>query len=322
MFSIVLLICIFSSFFLLFFTGVVLYDEKKKFHQRKALHRATKTFDALDEGRVEFVQKTSLSRIESINAVLLKIPFLRTLALLIQKAGLTFDAFTVIVVCAGSFIAGYILLRYIAGMSHMISLLAGALAAVVPIVYITIRIRIRREKFEEYFVDTLASIKNALQAGQGLVAALQIAGEESRWPVNEEIQKVMSEINFGASFDDALQGMGKRIKLDELHYFISSIGIQRQSGGNLSTIIANIERTIRSRYELKREMRAMLAQGKMTGYVLVGMPFVMVLVLQLVNPEYLSPLFQTELGLKILTFAIIWEVFGILWIKKIVSIKY
>lgn len=318
MIYVIIVFTTFSFFFLLCLWFFSLPQVKKEKKERKLIERALYNFEGTDSTIA--AAQVMISDIPFINNTLGKVPAIQDLALRMQSAGIDVSFFTLVLVSVLSTSIIYELLRQV-GTPIFVSLVLAVISGLLPIVYVRVKMNIRRNKFEQHFVNALTIIKNALKAGQGLTAALKIVSEDAAWPVNTEFKRVLSEVEHGMSFESALDRMEKRIALAELSFFISTIKIQRQAGGNLAEIVENIENTIRVRFELKREAATLSAQGRMSGGVLVSVPIVLVLVLNVMNPGYLLPLIENAIGIRVLIAGVIFGIIGVFWIYRIVNIR-
>ena len=202
-----------------------------------------------------------------------------------------------------------------------IAILVSIIVAGIPSAYVFFKIRHKKATFEAHFVEALSIIRNALQAGQGLSAALGIVARDAPWPINDEFQHVIREIEYGFSFEVAITRFEKRIRLPEVSFFSQAIKIQHQAGGNLVQTINNIEKIVRIRFEMKREINTLSAQGRASGFVLCSVPVILVVILNIIAPGYFDPILHDPMGKKVMIFTAILGVIGVLWIRKIVNCK-
>ena len=141
-------------------------------------------------------------------------------------------------------------------------------------------------------------------------------------PISTEFARACSEVNFGATQDKALGDMVDRIKSPDLMLAVSAISVQKQTGGNLSQILETISNTIRERIKVKADVNATTSQGRMSGILIGSLPVGLGLDLNIINPEYMKPMIETEPGKIMLIVCVVLEVMGFLLIRKIVDIKY
>lgn len=178
----------------------------------------------------------------------------------------------------------------------------------------------RLKLFNEQINEGIMIISNSLKAGYSFLQAVAVVVEETKDPFSKEFKKVLKEMSLGVSTEDALKGMLKRVDSEDLKLVIMTILIQKDIGGNLSEILDTISQTIRDRQKIQNELKTLTAQGKMSGMIISLMPFILGIIIYLLNKEYVSLLFTTSIGLTMTIIAIINQVFGIFMISKIIKI--
>ena len=151
--------------------------------------------------------------------------------------------------------------------------------------------------------------------------AFELIAREMDAPIGREVQKVVNEVNVGATLETALENMQKRVESPDFELVVTAVLIQRQVGGNLAQILDTISETIQERIRMRREVMALTAQGRMSGMVLGALPIVLAGILMFVNPDYLKPLIEETVGQIAVLGAIILEIVGFVVIRKIVDIK-
>lgn len=197
----------------------------------------------------------------------------------------------------------------------------GALVGIViGIGLLAMRIRRRRKKFTNQLGDMLTMVANALRAGFSFMQAFELISREIDAPMGREVQLVVNEVNLGNTLESALDNMQRRVASPDFELVVTAVLIQRQVGGDLASILDTISETIQERIKMRREVLTLTAQGRMSGWVLVVMPFAMAGFLSFSNPDYLKPLIETEIGHICIAIAVVSELLGILCIQKIVDI--
>lgn len=187
---------------------------------------------------------------------------------------------------------GFALVGYVLARSWLTGILMAALGFILPPLGLNRRIEQRRAQFSDQLVDTLRLIIGALQAGHGLLQAVHLVAEEMPPPTQEEFEQVVREVALGYSLNDALARLGERMASEELGMVITAVRIQSEVGGSLAEVLENIVNTIEERVQLEGEIRALTAQQRMSALIITGMPFFLAVVISLVNPSYLLPLFE------------------------------
>ncbi len=170
----------------------------------------------------------------------------------------------------------------------------GLLASFLPNWYLKRLHTKRQELFQEQLPDVLMLMVSSLQAGHGLVQAMNLVTQEMPPPSKEEFNRVVKEIALGISAEDALQHLVERIGSDDLDLVVTAINIQREVGGNLAAILSTIIETIRERVRIQGEIRVMTSQQRATGMMLSGMPFILGGIIMMINTDYMMGLFDRE----------------------------
>jgi tight adherence protein B len=245
--------------------------------------------------------------------------YLERIELSIESAGLRWRAGEVIVASVGLALAGGLLFYSLGGFGW--ALLGLVLGAAGPAGYVQRKATSRRRAFYEQLSDVLLLMSGALKAGYSLQQAVATVGEDARPPASEEFRRTMAEVRLGASLDDALQALARRIGILDFEWSVLAIQIQREVGGNLAEILEIISQTIRERERLRRQLNTLTAEGRLSGWVLGLMPFAMAGLLLIRAPDYLAPLYETSLGLTMVGASAALMVVGILWMRKIVKVE-
>jgi tight adherence protein B len=186
----------------------------------------------------------------------------------------------------------------------------------------------RLNAFNKQLPDTITLIANALRAGSSFLQAIEMVVRESSPPVTVEFGRVLREVNLGLAFDVALDNMVRRVRSDDLELMATAITIQHQVGGNLAEILDSIAYTIRERVRIKGEIRTLTAQGRMSGYVVAGMPVILMGLLFVLAPGFMQPLFENPPGIMGLPAGVIvlaiggfFMFIGFMAIRRIVAIE-
>jgi tight adherence protein B len=199
--------------------------------------------------------------------------------------------------------------------------LVGALMFTIPFMWLLSKRRQRMKKFASQLPDALELVARALRAGHSLAAGMHVVAEEMPSPIAEEFGRVYDEQNLGINIEDALRSMCERVPNLDLRFFVTSVAIQRQTGGDLAEILAKAGYVIRERYRILGQVKALTAEGRLSGVVLIALPFVLFLVMLHIKPDYVAMLWTEPQGIKMASVAAVMQVLGALVIKKIVNIK-
>jgi tight adherence protein B len=186
----------------------------------------------------------------------------------------------------------------------------------------------RLKAFNSGLADTIMLLANSLRAGSSFLQSVEMVVREAQAPISTEFSRVIREVNLGLPLDDALANLGRRMKSDDLDLMITAIAIQHQVGGNLAEILDTIAFTIRERVRIKGEIKTLTAQQRMSGYVVGFLPVALVLLLQVIAPSFMSPMFVSPpaafglpLGLLILGLGGLMMGIGFIFIRRIVDIE-
>ncbi|HLI62558.1 MAG TPA: type II secretion system F family protein [Terriglobales bacterium] len=198
----------------------------------------------------------------------------------------------------------------------------GLILGLVPLVYVGFQRSRRFQRFNLLLPEAIDLIARALRAGHSLPSALVTVAEEVADPLGPEFQRCADEMNYGLPFREAMHNLFRRFPIQDLQFLISAILIQRETGGNLPELLDKTAGVLRSRIQLQQKVRVHTAQGRLTGAVLIAMPFVAFVLLNLVRPGYTRPLFDSNLGHKMIYFTLISMMLGTIVIRKIIRVKY
>lgn len=201
--------------------------------------------------------------------------------------------------------------------------IAAVGALIVPIflwMIILILIGRRRDAFTEQLSDCLTTVANALRAGYSFQQAVDVVAKEMEPPISEEFAKVSSDVSMGINLDDALEQMARRVESSDFDLVVTAVLIQREVGGNLAQVLDSISDTIIERIRMKREIKALTAQGRMSAVVLLILPFAVGVFMYFANHDQFMILFDEPLGQMALGVSFVMEIVGVLVIRKIVDI--
>jgi len=183
------------------------------------------------------------------------------------------------------------------------------------------KLKMVRDDFAEQLPDNLQVLASALRAGHSFVGALAVVAAEAPEPAQREFQRVVADDQLGVPIDDSLRDVARRMASTELEQVGLLAELQRESGGNMAEVLDTVVETIRDRFDLRRLIKTLTAQGRMARWILTLMPVFLAIVISLLNPAYMRPLFATKVGEILVALAVVMIVSGSLVIKRIVNIK-
>jgi tight adherence protein B len=180
----------------------------------------------------------------------------------------------------------------------------------------------RRAKFDQQLGDTPQLLSGGLRAGHSILRAIDAAAAESQSPTNEEMRRVITETSLGRDLLDSLTDTSERMQNEDFVWIAQAIQINREVGGNLAEVLDQVNETIRERSEIKGHIKSLAAEGKFSAYILIAMPFGIVLMLMMVNPGYMNSMFTHPLGWGMIAASVILMTIGSLWMRKIIDLKF
>lgn len=189
-----------------------------------------------------------------------------------------------------------------------------------PKIVISHRKKERVKTFNEQLNEGTMIISNSLKAGYSFLQAIAAVSEETKDPFSKEFKKLLKEMSLGISEEIALHNMLYRMDSEDLRLIVNAILIQKDIGGNLSEILDNISDTIRERQKIQNELKTLTAQGRLSGIIVMLIPFFLGITIYLFNKEYMMLLFTTPIGIGMLATALFNQILGLIMIKKIIKI--
>ncbi|TFD55302.1 type II secretion system protein F [Cryobacterium frigoriphilum] len=278
-------------------------------------------------GAVEISTLTKVTDrfVTSIDAVIRrrgKAPFsaaeLEQASIRLQPSG-----FTLLVIAAAVVLA---VLGFAAGLGTpwaIALMIVGAVSAPLGAkLLLSVRASRRRSKFADQLDESLGLLAGSLRAGHSLLRAVDAASQETEAPISEELARVVNETRIGRDLGDALDNTATRMRSDDFRWVAQAIAINREVGGNLSQVLDQVGHTIRERNEIRRQVRALAAEGKISAWVLILLPIGVFTFLVLTQANYFTGFFSSLLGIAALVAALILLILGSLWMMVVVKVKF
>ena len=210
---------------------------------------------------------------------------------------------------------------WVGGVKWYFAPIAGLIMFMVPWVWLLNKRRARMKSFAGQLSDALELVARALRAGHSLGAGMHVVAEEMPSPISDEFNRVYEEQNLGIPIEDSLKNMCERVPNIDLRFFVTSVLVQRQTGGDLAEILDKIGYVIRERFRILGQVKALTAEGRLSGVILIALPFGLFLTMLHIKYDYVEKLWTHELGVKMSIAALIAQLAGAVVIKKIVNIK-
>jgi tight adherence protein B len=261
-----------------------------------------------------------LTRLSPLQARLEQLPMMERLAQMIEQSGHNYLAHRVVLAgLALAVLAGAGI--WFVTQQWWLAMAAGVAAFWLPIGKINRDRAARFTAFEEGLPDALDSVCRALRAGHPFGESLRLVADEHKGPVAQEFGLVFADINYGNDVRRAMLGLLERVPSMTVMMLVTSVLIHRETGGNLTEVLERMSALIRGRFRFQRKVRTLSAEGRMSAWVLVSVPFVLAAVIMMTTPDYLPMLLNDPAGKKLAVAAFVGMLAGILWIRRIIRIQ-
>ncbi|WP_136805716.1 type II secretion system F family protein [Desulfosediminicola flagellatus] len=272
-----------------------------------------------EEQELNILYYRKFSDIKFFDALLRVSPIARRLDSLMQQGGVKMlvGVFLLLTLTIGSVV---FLLCSMIPFPYLLSGAVSLFAMTVPYLFLRLQRARRRSRFEALFPDALDLMGYSLKAGHSIGASFRMVAEEMAGPVGEEFGRVVEELNFGLELDASLRNFSRRIDSPELRFFATSVIIQRETGGNLVEMIEKISEVVRRKFRFREKVKALSAEGKLSGGILLALPFLTGAALLITNPEYLTVLVNDPIGPYVIGIAIAMMSFGTFVMYKLVQL--
>lgn len=213
------------------------------------------------------------------------------------------------------------LVAFLCTQSFLWFMLVGICSLPLPLLVVAYKRRKRGKAFESQLPQALELMARALRTGNSFSFSLKFVAEEMGEPIAAEFGATHREQELGIPLEACLKHLSNRIACEDIRFFALSIIVQRETGGDLAEVLDKCAHVIRERYRIFGQVKALTAEGRLSGYVLSALPVIMFFAINVINPEYSKQLVNTQTGHHMLIFACIMQLLGMLVIKKIVTIK-
>jgi tight adherence protein B len=266
------------------------------------------------------LKEEGYSRNPAVTPIVKQIPGALGTLKLVRQSGLNW---TVSVVMGTSLLVT-IVVAWIASFflpGAVLPILAGAAVGSVPYIYLVIMREVRFRRCDQLLPEAIDLMARGLRAGHALTAVLEMVGNEIAEPIATEFRRLHEEHQLGLSLRDATLNMVSRIPRDDVRFLATAILLQKETGGNLAVILDKTAAVARERARLRGQLRIYTAQGRITGWILCLMPFIMFGLLSMVNWKTEKILFTDDLGRTAVYAGLVFMLIGILVIRKIINVK-
>lgn len=240
---------------------------------------------------------------------------------LIEQSGVKTSVGTILLSTASLFMIGVLAGQWWLG-STLVGVAMGTVLGAGPYAFLRWKRYQRLQRFEELFPEALSLMSRAMRAGHTFITALGMVADEMPQPIAAEFRLLHDRQNFGLPLPEALRDFAQRVPVLPARFFATAVLTQRESGGNLSEVLDNLATVIRERFTVLRQVRVKSAHGRMTGWILTGLPPAAALALGILNPGHFKNMVGDLFGIQMIVAALVLQVVGALIIRKIVNVEY
>lgn len=292
-------------------------------HTRQALGQIYEENKTVNRSQTEIDETMEILKADIDDSFALKLlsvmPFGKNACVNIVKAGMQHKAGVLMLFVVALIVIGMVLVTKQQA-NPVLYLVAIALPLYIGHRIVQGRIKKRNEQFINMFPDVLDMIVRSVRSGFPLNTAISMVADNMEPPVSTEFRQVADEVALGRSLSESLERLAVRIPEQDVRFFVVVLKIQQETGGNLAEVITNLSNVIRKRKQLRRKIKAMTAEGRVTGYILGAIPIVMFIALYFASPGHLDPLFDTSTGNIILGISIGLIIVAQLIVHKMIDI--
>lgn len=272
------------------------------------------------EQAISAIRARYLRQLSPFERQMEQLPGMETFGLMLEQAGWTVPAYRVATLVLGLGAGGGFLALLIT-LSPLIAAGVGAFAGSLPVLKARLDRAARLDRFETQLPDALDLMARSLRAGNPLMESFKFVSEEMKPPIAVDFGRAWSNVNYGVSLRASLADMLERTPSLSLRSLSTAILVQRETGGNLAEIIDKLTAVLRGRAKFQRRLKTLTAEGRMSGWVLGALPFVMAGLISVTSPSYLPMLIDDPSGKRLIGYALAMMAVGIFWMSRIVKIK-
>jgi tight adherence protein B len=254
--------------------------------------------------------------------LLKRFSFVEKLDLLIEQSGQRTTSSKLLLLSLFALLAGFLIgSRFSFLPAGLTGVVAGLFAGLLPLLTMLHKRRKNLEEFEKQLPEALDFLSRSMRAGHGFSIAMELLANDSPDPLGSAFRRVSNDMQLGSALDVALGKLSALVPLLDVRFFVSSVLLQQETGGNLSEVLAKLALIIRERFRLKGQVKAVSAHGRITGLVLVLMPVVVAIIMMITSPQYLVDLAADKIGRMMIYGAMCGQLLGYFVIRKIINIK-
>jgi tight adherence protein B len=288
---------------------------------RKRLKARLDEIDAEDdsESLASLLRRKHLRSLTPLEAWLESIPALESLRKTIDQAGWTILTYRLVLIATALSVGGGLLAWSFTRML-VVALAAGIIGFALPFLKLWNARAARMAKFEEQLPDAIDSMKRALMAGHPFAASIKLIAEDMDEPISREFEQTFADINYGNDLRRAMLGLLQRVPSMTVMALVTSVLVQKETGGNLAEILEQIGKVVRGRFRFQRRVTTLSAEGRMSAWILALIPFGLFALLSISSPDYLPALLDHPTGQKMIVGGAGMGILGIFWIRRIIRV--
>jgi tight adherence protein B len=321
MLPIVIAISVFAVVAVAVFVGMSLFDDRNA--RARVLRDRLSTIQKPAEQAtpdLALLRDEVMSRIPAFDTFLRRSERVSLLQKMLQQGSVDVRAGNFLMLCVVSALV-LALVAAIAGGNLLFGWVGAIVGFFVPYAYASHMRTKRFAKFEEKFPEAIDTLARAVRAGHAFTTALEMIANEVAEPVAGEFRQLYEEQKFGLPVRDALLNLADRVPLVDIKFFVTAVMLQRETGGNLAEILDNLSYVIRERFKILRQVRVHTAQGRLTMVLLMALPPTVVVVMLVINPGFIQPLFSDPIGHALIVGGITMQTLGYFVIRRIIRIQ-
>lgn len=310
-------IAVFLAIWAIYLTGTAIKESPKA-----ELKRRLRMLTADKESHMpEYMRKDLVKDMPAMERLTSHIRFLMHINMLSEKSGVRLSLTQFSMVSALAMVFG-VLLGLVIDRGFVPVITLAVLFSIIPYIYLLQKKKQRLDKFTEQFPDALMMMSRSLRVGHPLTSAMQMISQEMPEPTASLFRDAYDQQMLGIRLRDSLSSMGDRIDSIDFRFFVTTVNVHSEIGGNLAELLDKLGATIRERLRVKRQIRVYTAQARLSGYILAVLPLVAFFLLHfIILPGYGDLLIKTTMGNYMIAIAIMAQIVGFLFIRKIINIR-
>lgn len=307
---------------LLLIEGVFYLVKDSRRPEEHKIKRRFRTFSAAGYKKedINILRTTRLSEIPWFNQLLFSVPNALRMSRFLEQANARYPLGFYLLLSALLIPVGYTA-GVLLNLAFPLRLAFALFGAALPFLFLYVKKRQRMLKFERQLPDALDMIARALKAGHAFPGGVKMAADEFDDPIGTELEKTLDEINFGVGVPEALKALAMRVDCPDLKFFVISVIIQRETGGNLAELMESLSYLIRERFKLQGRVRVLSSEGKFSAIILMALPIFLALYLFVTTRSYITTLFVDPIGKVMVIGAIVMMLLGAFVMSRMVKIR-